>query len=265
MKRNRQAIVFLALALVLGLGAALTAQRWLEGRPTFTPGTPIVSIPVVTARVDVPVGAILTDKQLKLVDWPKRFAPEGAATSLEQAVGRVSRRPLAAGEPLQESSLLPEGSEAGLVAVIGDHKRALSVKVDPVIGVAGFIKPGARVDVIATLRRIDLKSKLPYTKVVLQDVRVLAVDQKLEEVQDGEPQIVSVVTLEVGPEQAEQLTYTSHEGRLQLALRNPSDHEIVKTRSTGVSDLLPPRRRRGRSAGVQVQVIKGSDVSRKMF
>ena len=262
---NKQAIIFLGLALILGLGAALTAERWLEGRTPTVAGEPIASIPVVTARVDVPVGTTLTEKQLKVVRWPKSFVPGGAALSMDRAAGRVTRRPLAIGEPVQETGLLPEGSEAGLVAVIENRKRAISVKVDPVIGVAGFIKPGARVDVIATLRRIDLKRKLPYTKVVLQDVRVLAIDQKLEEVQNGEPQIVSVVTLEVDPKQAEQLTYTSHEGRLQLALRSPSDHEIVKTLSTGVSDLLPPRRRRGRGPSFQVQVIKGSSVSKVGF
>ncbi len=263
--RNKQAIIFLGLALILGLGAALSAEYWLESRMPNAAGEPIESVSVVTARVDVPVGTKLTEKQLKVVRWPKRFVPDGAALSIENAAGRVTRRPLAIGEPVQETSLLPEGSEAGLVAVIADTKRAISVKVDPVIGVAGFIKPGARVDVIATLRRIDLKRKLPYTKVVLQDVLVLAIDQKLEEVRDGEPKLVSVVTLEVDPKQAEQLTYTSHEGRLQLALRGPSDHEVVKTLSTGVSDLLPPRRRRGRGPRVEVQVIKGSSVSKVGF
>ena len=142
----------------------------------------------------------------------------------------------------------------------------MSVKVDPVIGVAGFVKPGARVDVVATLRRIDLKKKLPYTMVILQDVRVLAIDQQLQEATEGEPALVSVVTLEVDPSQAQTLTYISHQGRIQLALRRPDDHEVVKVKSTGVEDLLPPRRRgNGSRPRKSVQVLRGSSVSTKSF
>src|SRR4030042_30527 len=90
-------------------------------------------------------------------------------------------RPLAAGEPVLESALFEAGAEGGLAAVIAPNRRAVSVKVDSVIGVAGFVKPGARVDILATLRRIDAQKPIPFSKVILQDVRVLAADQKLAE------------------------------------------------------------------------------------
>ena len=141
------------------------------------------------------------------------------------------------------------------------------------IGVAGFVVPGTHVDVLVTIARIDTDGK-PYSKIVLQDVEVLAIDQKLEEAKEGEPQLVQVVTVETSPQDAEKLTYAAHEGRLQLALRNPTDREIVETRSVGVADLLGDRRPAApriashplqRAAGASVEVIKGSQVSVQSF
>ncbi len=263
---NRQALLFLGIAVLLGLAAAFAARSWLQSQVSGAPVAQVETAPVVIARVAVAVGTALSGRELELVQWPSKYLPSGPLSSIEAASGRVVRRPVARGEPVLETALLPEGSEAGLVAVIDKDKRAISVKVDAVIGVAGFVKPGARVDVVATLRRINAKDKLPYSKIILQDVRVLAIDQQLEEAEDGEAVVVNVVTLEVEPKQAEALTYISHEGRVQLALRNPGDHDIIKTRSTGVADLLPARSHR-RSSGprTQVQVIQGSKVSTKNF
>jgi pilus assembly protein CpaB len=180
-------------------------------------------------------------------------------------VGRVLRRALADGEPILEPSLLPEGAEAGLVSVIDDESRAVSVKVDPIIGVAGFVNPGTRVDVLATLRNLATRDKIPYTKVILQDVPVLAIDQKMETAQNGEPELVSVVTLEVTPTDAEKLAYSAHEGRLQLALRGPGDHEVVKTIGVTAGDMLARKRRSRVIRKAGIQVVKGSEVSVKSF
>ncbi len=135
---------------------------------------------------------------------------------------------------------------------------------------AGFVTPGARVDVLATIRRIDLAKAPPFAKVILQDVRVLAVDQKLEEVKSGDPELVSVVTLEVDPLQAEHLIYAAHEGRLQLALRSPGDDKDVVTKSISVADVLGderPAKINGTTAPAQtvVELIQGSDVHIKKF
>jgi pilus assembly protein CpaB len=157
--------------------------------------------------------------------------------------------------------------------VISDKYRAVSVKVDNVIGVAGFVAPGSRVDVMATIRRVDRDRAIPYSKVILQDVRVLAVDQKLEEVKSGEPELVNVVTLEVNPVQAEHLIYAAHEGRLQLALRSPGDDVKVATRSIGVADVLDgntagkkvAKKRAVASSGSRVKIIRGTDIEVKKF
>jgi len=268
--QNRRAIFFLLLAVLLGIGAAFTAQRWLEGQrqaPTSTAQKPTTQ-PVTVVRQDSPVGALLNERELVTVDWPLDYVPQGAYSNPSQLHGRVLRRPLGAGEPVLESALLPEGAQGGLVSVIDPNLRAVSVRVDPVIGVAGFIKPGAHVDVITTLKRIDVDNN-PYSKAILQDVQVLAIDQKLEEAKEGEPQIVQVVTLAVDTQQAEKLTYAAHEGKLQLALRNPSDREVVDTEMVGVREVLGVKRRATRSRVVRnstnVEVLKGSQLSVESF
>ena len=267
---NRQAIFFLGLALVLGLLAALLAQRWLQGQLPQVAAGQSETVRLVVARSDIPIGTALTSGQMKLVRWPRSYKPKGSFGEAEPLSGHVARRPIAAGEPLLEMALHPKGTEAGLVSVIEPGKRAVSVKVDPVVGVAGFVKPGTRVDVLATIRRIDQKEKLPYiaqTNSVLQDVRVLAIDQRLEQVSEGEPKLVNVVTLEVSPADAPRLTHIAHEGRLHLALRGPTDREQTQTQSVAVGDVmpLPPRPRARRANGPSVQTIKGTDLSTRRF
>jgi pilus assembly protein CpaB len=270
--QNRRAILFLILAVVLGAGAAFTAKRWMEQQQTQPTG-PSSTQPVAVMRADLQVGQVVHEREVAMVDWPLSYVPQGAHSDAAQLEGRVVRRPLSAGEPVLETALLPAGSAAGLVSVIDPTRRAVSVRVDPVIGVAGFVVPGSHVDVLVTISRIDTDGK-PYSKVILQDVEVLAIDQKLEEAKEGEPQLVQVVTVETSPQDAEKLTYAAHEGQLQLALRNPTDREIVETRSVGVADVMgePHRpaaphvtRTVARAPGAAVEVIKGSQVSVQSF
>jgi len=269
--QNRRALMFLVLAVALGIGAAFTAQRWLEDQRRLPAAiAKATTQPVSVVRQDVQVGAMLRERELATVDWPLEYLPQGAFSQPAQLEGRVVRRPLASGEPVLESALLPEGARAGLVSVIDPTRRAISVKVDPVVGVAGFVVPASHVDVLVTVERID-SDGFPYSKIILQDVQVLAIDQKLEEAKEGEPTLVQVVTLEVSPEQAERLTYAAHQGRLQLALRNPTDREIVETHSVGVAEVLGDRKpvrtaaRAFRAPGANVEVIKGSQITVQSF
>jgi pilus assembly protein CpaB len=267
--QNRRAIVFLVLAVVLGVGAAFTAQRWLEQQsqgPASSAAAKPKTQPVAVVRQDTAVGSLLNERELATVEWPIEFVPKGAYGNPSQLQDRVLRRPLSAGEPVLESALLPEGAQGGLVSVIDPSQRAVSVRVDQVIGVAGFVTPGASVDVLTTLKR-DSDAKV-FSKIVLQDVQVLAIDQKLEESNEGEPHLVQVVTLEVSPEQSEKLTYVSHNGKLQLALRNPSDREVLDTRSVSFDEIMGVRRQTARPRAVSttnVEVIKGSQLSVETF
>lgn len=266
MRINKRATLFFALAVLFAVAAVYTARDFIDSPSATAAQLPVETTSVVVARADVGTGVELRDAQLKTVEWPSKYVPDGSFQKVGDAEKRIPRRPLAAGEPVLEAMLLPTGAEAGLAAVIEDDLRAVSVKVDPVIGVAGFVNPGARVDVLATLRRIDRSSKLPYSKVILQDIEVLAIDQKMETASNGDPELVSVVTLHVDPKQAEQLIYSAHEGRLQLALRTPGDHEVVKTRSIGVADIMGQPKKKARTyKSTSVQVLNGSSVSNKKF
>ena len=270
--QNQRAFLFLILAVALGVGAAFTAQRWLEQQRQAPSAQEATTQPVAVMREALQVGQVVHQRALATVDWPLDYLPQGAHSDPAKLEGRVVRRPLAAGEPVLESALLPEGSRAGLVSVIEPSQRAISVKVDPVIGVAGFVVPGSRVDVLVTIAKVDGDNKV-YSKMILQDVEVLAIDQKLEEAKEGEPELVQVVTLETSPQQAERLTHAFHNGRLQLALRNPSDHEVVETNSVNVTDVLNDRRapapriasRPVQRSSSNVEVIKGSQVSVQSF
>jgi len=266
MQRQR-GILFLVAAVILGLGAAWLAHR--ATRPVDVAAAPPMAT-VVIARIDVATAATLDAPGLMTVQWPREHLPPGAITSVDAAAGRVARRPIAAGEPVLESALFERGAAGGLGAVIDPSRRAISVKVDSVIGVAGFVKPGSRVDVLATVRRVDLEKAIPFSKLILQDVPVLAVDQKLEEARDGKPELVNVVTLQVQPSQAEQLIYAAHEGRLQLALRTPGDAETAETQGVQVADLFGgprdvPSARKRLVAGTRVQILRGAKLDTKTF
>jgi pilus assembly protein CpaB len=264
--QNRRGLIFLGLALAMGIAAAWVSQRFVS--TSSVSGVEIQTTSVVVVRVSVPVATSLSKDQLGVAEWPTEHVPLGALTAADQAVGRVLRRPLAPGEPVLETALFEAGASGGLLAVIAPEHRAVTVKVDNVIGVAGFVTPGARVDVMATLRRVDWKKALPFSQVILQNIRVLAIDQKLEEVKAGNPEVVSVVTLEVDPVQAEHLVYAAHEGRLQLAMRSPGDKALVETRSVGVADVLGEKRvakSKTRKVSNRVQVINGSQLDTKRF
>ncbi|HUU84221.1 MAG TPA: Flp pilus assembly protein CpaB [Phycisphaerae bacterium] len=266
--QNRRAFLFFGLAVLLGIAAAFAAQRLIESQTPVRVDETLAVRDVVVARVDVPVGTALATNQLTTVEWPEKYAPQDGFASPSDLNGRVLRRAVSAGEPVLDPMLLPAGALAGLAPVIAAEKRAISVKVDQVIGVAGFVRPGARVDVLATLERTDFDDN-PYSKVFLQDIPVLAIDQQMEKADNGKPELVNVVTLEVNPEQAEKLIFSAHEGRLQLALRNPGDSVVVETQSAGVADVFGRRkkaRRPGASRAVTtVEVLRGADRSVNSF
>lgn len=265
---NRRVALFGALALAFAVCGAYFNYSWLSSQQpevaTQTHVGDVELVAVVTAKGDLAAGQALREVQLTTREWPKSHLPPGAFLSVESLEGRVARRTLLEGEAVLESALLPIGAQAGLSPIIADGKRAVAVKVDEVIGIAGFVKPGAHVDVLATIRdRSSRNEGGSFARVILQGVKVLALDQTLERGVSGEPEKANVVTLEVSPEEAQKLTYAAHEGKLQLALRNPTDEEVVGTAAVNARSLRATKRAPRRTS--QIQVIKGLDVSRKNF
>ena len=183
--QNRRTTIFFVLAIVFGIAAATLAQRMLNQPAPSAPQAAIETQTVIVARLDINKGSALSATHLGTVEWPAHLVPKGTFSGKDAVEGRVLRHSLAAGEPIFEFALLAKGSEAGLVSVISHNLRAVSVKVDAIIGVAGFVTPGSRVDILATFQQAGSGSRSSISKVILQNVPVLAIDQKMEEVKNG--------------------------------------------------------------------------------
>ena len=220
----------LALALVAGGTFAFGTYRYIQNVPARTISLP--TKPVVVAAADLDLGAELRAEDLRVIQWPADSVPGGAFNSPEQLIKRGLIRPVAQNEPFLPQQLAAIEAGAGLPPVIPEGFRALSVRVNDVVGVAGYVLPGTRVDVITTINPTS-KPEDVVSKVILTNVQVLAAGTKIETSdKDNKPIQVSVVTLMVSPEEAERLTLSSTEGKIQLALRNPMDKTAPTT--TGI-------------------------------
>jgi pilus assembly protein CpaB len=230
----------MALAVVLGLLAVALAARWLLNAPVPAAGR------IVVAKSDIDIGQRLTPALFIVVDWPTASVPKGAFTEPQPLNGRVLRSSLLAGEPVSEAKLAPAGTLGGLSALITEGKRAITVRVNDVIGVAGFALPGNYVDIIVSTETAP-DSNAPQarahsiSKIVLERILVLAVAQEVGR-DETKPKVVNAVTLEVTPEQAEKLDLARNVGTLSLALRNQIDPAATTTTGATKDNLLlaPP-------------------------
>jgi len=189
---------------------------------------PSATQPLVVASVALPLGARLDASNLKIIQWPANQPVVGMFTRVEDCANRAAITPLAINEPVLESKLAPKESGAGLAATIPEGLRAVSVAVNEVVGVAGFVTPGTMVDVLVTGRALGGGSapQGDITRTILENIRVLAAGQKIEQDREGKPQTVAVITLLVTPDQATQLTMGATDGKIQLALRNTIDTKM---------------------------------------
>jgi pilus assembly protein CpaB len=234
-------MLLLVLAIFSGCIAAYMASGWLKARSQKANQTALQKVqvtPVVVAAKDIGPGSSLDASLLKVVDWPKDSLISGATADIEQLRGRVVRYPLVAGEALLESKLAPQGTLAGLAGIIQNDKRAITVKVDEASGVAGFVMPGNRVDVLLTMDKNEFKDD-PISQVVLQNILVLGKGQDIDQPKNEEkPKIVPTVTLEVSPAEGERLALAAKEGQITLALRGWTENTSVPTNGTRTSTLL---------------------------
>ena len=237
MRRRSRPWFMLLLALTSGIVAALLALKYLRERTT-----PLMAAEPRRANIVLyPQSAGRSssrEQDLKIVSWPGEAVPSGYFRSVKDAVGRGVITPVAENEPLLEAKVSTKDAGGGLPIIIRDGMRAVSVKVDEVIGVAGFVLPGTRVDVMLTLDKGDGRPQA-ITKTLLQNVQTLAAGQSVTRDKEGKAQTVTVITLLVSPDDAELLALAAKEGRLQLALRNTLDTLAVST-SRARSDKLTP-------------------------
>ena len=229
---------WLILALVFGATATFMAMGWLKSQSQKRAQRPSMHMDgVVVATKDVAPAVALSAGHLTVRQWPQDSAPPGKFARLEDVVGRVTAIPLATGEPVMESKLAPKGVIPGLTALLHPEKRAMTVKVDEASGVAGFLNPDNRVDVLVTVDKGDF-NKDPISKVVLQNLRVLGTGQRIEKRLGEKPQVVPTVTLELTPEEGERLALAVQEGKIFLVLRNQQDQDPVETEGVRTSGLL---------------------------
>lgn len=237
MRRKRRKWMALVLALVSGGAAGYLALGYMN-RP-ISPRTASASATthIVVASRDLPVGTELAPGDVKQIEWPALDVPPGYAGSEDEVMGRGLITAVSANEPLMTAKLADKEAGGGLPIVIPEGMRAVSVKVDEVIGVAGFVLPGTRVDVLVTLTP-DADRAQTATRLILQNVQTLASGQTIQRNANGEPQTATVITLLVTPEQAEKLTLAATEGAIQLALRNTLDMAEVETDGVKAATLV---------------------------
>jgi pilus assembly protein CpaB len=235
MARMRVFMVFV-LAITAGAALAFGTYNYVQHAPARTVSIP--TRPVVVAAADLDVGAELGRDDIRIIDWPVNGVPAGAFEDPKDVIGRGLVLPVIQNEPILPMKLASKEAGAGLPPAIPPGLRAVSVRVNEVIGVAGYVLPGTRVDVVATVSPTGTNNDIT-SKVVLTNVQVLAAGTKIErDTERNKPQPVTVVTLLVDPEEAERLTLASTEGKIQLALRNPLDKTMPLTHGIRPAALL---------------------------
>jgi len=289
MTRQKTVIIVTVLAIVFAVVAAGLVYNYLQKQEQIKSGQ---LQPIVVAAMEIPIGSKITDTMIKTAPWPKESVPPGSATDPKalSGPGRVTIRPIPAGEPITEDKLAPVGGATGagfMTYVVPPGHRAVTVAVNEVAGVAGFITPGNKVDVVLTTP-IPGSPNETISKIVLQNVPVLATGQIAQEQKDGKPVVVPTVTLDLTPEEAENLVLAANKGPLQLLLRNFADTEKVEGRGATIRKVLGGvqqpaaskpativkviRRAPVRKASpppspsyYSVEIIKGKDRSTKQF
>ncbi len=231
-------LIVLALALFLALAAVYFARTWMLGQEASSVTTVQQAqvVKVVAAATALKFGDRLANENLRLIDWPAGSVPEGTFKSVDELLGpqpRVALQAIQPNELILATKITGPGQRASLSAVIASGMRAMTIRVNDVLGVAGFVLPGDRVDIMLT--REAVKDQ-PITDVLLQNVKVLGIDQNSDQ-QKGEPNVVKAVTIEVTTEQAQKITLAATVGMLSLALRDVSNVELATVKPVSIKDL----------------------------
>jgi pilus assembly protein CpaB len=283
MMGNLKAVVPIAVSLVIAFVGSYFIYTWIQKQqaPQQVVQVQAEAVPVVVAVSDLPWGTQLKPEMLTTKPFLKQSLPAGYFSGPDDIKDRVVVAPLKANDPVTEHRLAPVSIKTGGVsAVLEQGKRAIAVKGDKVIGIAGFINPGNKVDVLVTVK--DPQKNEEKTKTILENIMVLATGTQIQKNEKGEPSPVDVYTLAVTPEEAETLSLGANEGKLQLALRSVTDTATVLTSGVNIPKMLasyspgnpppPPKQEEAKVVqkwaprpAVSVEVIKGNEISQKKF
>lgn len=258
MKRRGSFLVLVSL--VLGLTAAWGANNWVQGRLADDAGDGD-DVRVVAAAMSIDYGTKISERHVRTVRLPPDSVPDAAVLDMNAAVGKVATSDIERGELLLGSRLADHTGGSTLAALVQESMRAITVRVDDVVGVAGFLLPGNYVDVVSS--RVDRSSRRAKTDTILTNLKVLAVDQTAS-TDKGEPLIVRAVTLEVTPSQSETLVKAKQEGAIQLTLRNPREPQVAEAPKVERKKAapLPAPRPTWRPTSADVHIIRGTKVDK---
>ncbi|MDX2351022.1 Flp pilus assembly protein CpaB [Stutzerimonas xanthomarina] len=252
-------LTLIMLSLLLGIGAVWMANNWLSARLDAGPDDHSQNVAVATT--EIPFGQMVEAQHVMLVRMPKGTVPDDSFDTTEGVIGKIATFGMLRGDVLRSARLAEHLGGSTLASLIATDKRAVSVRVDDVVGVGGFLLPGNRVDVLATKRKGNGDEAEANT--ILEDLRVLAVDQTAS-TDKTQPVVVRAVTLEMGSEEAEVLVKAMTEGRLQLALRNPLDNQKKPVAAAPIAAVAPAPKavvRRRAPADVGVTIIRGTQIN----
>src|SRR5229473_7692161 len=234
----RRPMVFVLLAGLAAMLASVMVYSALKRREADVQRAMAHNVQVVVASMDLPLGSRIELGEVKMARWSADSVPEGSYTDPKQVIGSYVKNSVVANEPIVQAKLFTGDKTAGVMPLlIPFGMRAVSVPVDEVSDIAGFVLPHTRVDVLVAISAGEGAQGKEFSKVVLQNVEVLAVAQEVEQKKD-EPTVVKVVTLLVSPQEAERLALASHAGSLRLAMRNYNDNKIVLTSGSDVAQML---------------------------
>lgn len=232
--RNIRALVMVVVSLIAGFAALSLASKWLTAQSARSV---IETNGVVVAAVDVPAGQVIGDQHLRTIEWPVGSLPSGAFKEVALVTGRVAKSNIARDEPVLEARLAAAGARGGMAAIIKDGKRAITVRVNDVVGVAGFALPGTYVDIMVNIDERRRKTGDSVSKIVLERILVLAIAQEASR-DETQPKVVNAVTLEVSPGEAEKIDLARSVGKLSLVLRNHVDDDAIVTAGATADGLL---------------------------
>lgn len=252
--KNSRSVVMLVVALLAGLVAVVLAARWIQQQSKGSGNK------VAVAMLDIQLGSRVSPEMVQMIEWPAGTLPNGTFSEAKALDGRVVKTSLTRGEPILEAKLAPVGTQGGLSAVVGEGKRAITVRVNDVIGVAGFALPGNFVDIMVNTQEEGTRANdkdRAISKIVLEHILVLAVAQEAGR-DETKPKVVNAVTLEVTPDQAEKLDLARSVGTLSLVLRNQIDPQPAQTAGATKDTLL------GRTAPTPVVAARTAPVARKV-
>jgi pilus assembly protein CpaB len=258
---KRRGLFLVLISLVMGVGAAWAANKWVQTRFGPAAEDAVQVDTVVAAALDIPYGTKVEGRHVRMLTLPAGTAPEAAVRETAQIEGMVATIDVLRGEILMRDRFAEHGTGSTLAALVQKDMRAVTVRVDDVVGVAGFLLPGNRVDVLAS--RMDNQSRRAVTDTILKNLKVLAVDQTAS-TDKNEPVIVRAVTLEMTPEQSEILIKAKEEGTIQLTLRNPlAPEEVVVEEKPPPAPppVVRPAPRPAPPREITVTVIRGTAVA----